>query len=1327
MSSRASITNHFIPPEKHHSPILAKAAKGSQFLLQELGKKVRESEPVENVKIFVHSAAEEVAKIQEIFSDENRRKKLRALLSHFVNSKINARLLDDDDNDDDDDDDAEALDINLLPSSTPQDADGVSIPLRMFDVDSMSMVDTYNLSEDDQYCMLSHSWKGKEVDFNHFSRAQRQAKQSGCYKDDVNAVLDQCTKDVGNAAESLWNLARSSNVSVPIRDILSNSLAATKARNTYARAKREYHAADAAYQQSMQEKHYYQDIMRLFNRNEELQSMERQTKEAKKRLNDAQGKLKKAHEEYKKQTKEDPPRKLSCAITDMLEALQRSRSARKLEKSILHAKDIFDKKFPTTTEGRRYIWLDTCCIDKTNHSELTTSLAQMGDWYANADFTLVHLDTPIDDRDWIDELDLSMGNKPEQRADPSLLKKFEKIEDWKPTWATRGWTLQELVLSKTTFFVNADWGELSREVEKYGRYYTFCPFINLYIGNRKRLNTEACWRVVNMGVAPKVKQRPRDHFMLFLTPLQDVGEEIIAILKRLHFQVPRHLDNDTAKVRISMAVRDTIRYLGGRFEGDESDTVNGQLEDSEKHSALETFEKFREALPDARNKGRPEQQMKMVIDSLLATLADETSGEIKEDRNIIAKFSKVAHLKSWSEGTKRVNFSAQSVMKLASDRVCTVPTDKAYSLMGILGVRFPAFPAEGLVKALSRLLDEVVITSNDISVFNWVGKHNGSPIRGRSLYPSNIEAFRTDVANSQGQFNVGQELVSLFRQARLKDSMIAKEVNGVLESTTEYIRNDRADGEILVELDRLVESVRNTDLKTLRRKFDSLNWLTELKNAMTSAPNENFQVTVKKPHEEASPVAEQEERKRRSKRQRIVAKYRKWRGKERPEEKSEEAKQTGHVMEEEQPAQHEKINEVRNWIHKVNSKLRENPQSQGDGSSESPITESHGHQAWKDKEPQQSEQSTQQVDQKDDLAGLDRILVCPNPIVVDSSGIRGVFDIQRVVVTMLEPGKLRSKIKHASYNEKIDGWCIISTGFALTMVAFSCESHILEQQLNVAELVNEIIQGDVDATEKEPTKPDEALNFAESHQRWLQEIGQVDPKQKKPKDHDQTPQQARVMRMIRFVTDDNLHGIAGEWVLARVSGAPGAKWFLCRLELGTGNGFYARRIATDEFDFANAVPEKGLVEYWQKYLHNVKETSCRILLHRLKSQAAKESANRLNGDDHGEQQLNNGEARIADKMHDLSDEEEDQSDEEDQESTTESQGFVRRLARNVRWAGLKASGFISEDRADRLHKRREKKFMRGIPVYLQAAVDFLHNNETLLPFMFHSGQDVHFV
>ncbi len=80
-------------------------------------------------------------------------------------------------------------------------------------------------------------------------------------------------------------------------------------------------------------------------------------------------------------------------------------------------------------------------------------------------------------------------------------------------------------------------------------------------------------------------------------------------------------------------------------------------------------------------------------------------------------------------------------MSLACRRKCTVETDSAYSLMGLLEVRFPTYSAEGLPKAISRLLDEVIVAHNDLSVFNWSGLRQGSPVRGRSLYPSSLEAY----------------------------------------------------------------------------------------------------------------------------------------------------------------------------------------------------------------------------------------------------------------------------------------------------------------------------------------------------------------------------------------------------------------------------------------------------------------------------------------------------------------------------------------------------------------------------------------------------------
>ena len=84
-------------------------------------------------------------------------------------------------------------------------------------------------------------------------------------------------------------------------------------------------------------------------------------------------------------------------------------------------------------------------------------------------------------------------------------------------------------------------------------------------------------------------------------------------------------------------------------------------------------------------------------------------------------------------------------------------------------------------------------------------------------------------------------------------------------------------------------------------------------------------------------------------------------------------------------------------------------------------------------------------------------------------------------------------------------------------------------------------------------------------------------------------------------------------VLARFSGVPGAKWFLCHLELGAAKGeLYGHRIPTSEIDFGNSTPEPGLVKAWQTYMERKKEKMCNVLDRYLRSRmSAKESEERL--------------------------------------------------------------------------------------------------------------------
>jgi hypothetical protein len=68
-----------------------------------------------------------------------------------------------------------------------------------------------------------------------------------------------------------------------------------------------------------------------------------------------------------------------------------------------------------------YVWVDTCCINKSSSAELSEAINSMFQWYKQAYVCFVYLD------------DVEVENA------------FEISSDKKPKWFTRGWTLQELI------------------------------------------------------------------------------------------------------------------------------------------------------------------------------------------------------------------------------------------------------------------------------------------------------------------------------------------------------------------------------------------------------------------------------------------------------------------------------------------------------------------------------------------------------------------------------------------------------------------------------------------------------------------------------------------------------------------------------------------------------------------------------------------------------------------------------------------------------------------------------------------------------------------
>ncbi len=79
-------------------------------------------------------------------------------------------------------------------------------------------------------------------------------------------------------------------------------------------------------------------------------------------------------------------------------------------------------------DGLKYFWIDTCCINKANHTELTEAISSMFAWYKNAIQCYVYLS------DVQSTIDSGCALSQNWSSD---------LKDSR--WFTRGWTLQELL------------------------------------------------------------------------------------------------------------------------------------------------------------------------------------------------------------------------------------------------------------------------------------------------------------------------------------------------------------------------------------------------------------------------------------------------------------------------------------------------------------------------------------------------------------------------------------------------------------------------------------------------------------------------------------------------------------------------------------------------------------------------------------------------------------------------------------------------------------------------------------------------------------------
>ncbi|KAG0704135.1 heterokaryon incompatibility protein-domain-containing protein [Suillus ampliporus] len=86
-------------------------------------------------------------------------------------------------------------------------------------------------------------------------------------------------------------------------------------------------------------------------------------------------------------------------------------------------------------DGLEYIWIDTCCIDKTSSAELSEAINSMHAWYKDSAVCYVYL----------------------HDVDSESVMDNPKAALEKASWFRRGWTLQELIAPDNVYFFDKDW------------------------------------------------------------------------------------------------------------------------------------------------------------------------------------------------------------------------------------------------------------------------------------------------------------------------------------------------------------------------------------------------------------------------------------------------------------------------------------------------------------------------------------------------------------------------------------------------------------------------------------------------------------------------------------------------------------------------------------------------------------------------------------------------------------------------------------------------------------------------------------------------------
>ena len=92
-----------------------------------------------------------------------------------------------------------------------------------------------------------------------------------------------------------------------------------------------------------------------------------------------------------------------------------------------------------------FVWVDTCCIDKSSSAELSEAINSMWEWYRQSKVCYAYL-----------------SDVPPDTVVEETYSKFSQSR-----WFTRGWTLQELIAPEEVIFYDEAWNRIGRKSHAY--------------------------------------------------------------------------------------------------------------------------------------------------------------------------------------------------------------------------------------------------------------------------------------------------------------------------------------------------------------------------------------------------------------------------------------------------------------------------------------------------------------------------------------------------------------------------------------------------------------------------------------------------------------------------------------------------------------------------------------------------------------------------------------------------------------------------------------------------------------------------------------------